>query len=157
MTVNEFEQVGQHALSSIKGLILRAPEDQLAWRPVETVMPLGQLLAHAAASFTPVVRAAVTGHCQPSPDFDGDTLRSLTPSEAAALVEQQQAELTELLEPLSDEEFQTRPASLPWGPSGSLSFCCLSALDHASGHRYQLFLYLKLLGQPLTTQELFGG
>lgn len=153
MTVREFEGTGLHLLDSIAGLIRRAPADKLDWRPADSVMTLGQVLAHTASSFTPVVQIALGEHVHPP---EGATMPSATPDEALAIVAEHKAKLQEALAGLSDEEWLGRHVTLPWGMAGSLGYCGGIAIDHAAGHRYQLFLYLKLLGQQLSTAELYG-
>ncbi len=153
MTVREFESTGLHLLDSIAGLIRRVPADQLDWRPVDTVMTLGQLLEHTASSFTPVMQIALGEQVHPP---EGETMKSVTPEQALAVIEEQKAALKGCLSGLTEKQWLHQHVKLPWGAEGSLGYCGGIAIDHAAGHRYQLFLYLKLLGQPLTTAELYG-
>ncbi|MCC7492445.1 MAG: DinB family protein [Fimbriimonadaceae bacterium] len=160
MNVREFETYGLQTMASIAGLIRRVPADQLGWRPVESVMTLGQLLAHLPAALTEVVDIAVRGTTltpeQLQQMMQGE-LPTATVDAALAACDAQARLLSELLAEVGDEDWQTRQVTVPWGAQGSLAYICISGLDHAVGHRYQLFLYLKLLGQTLGTDELFGG
>ena len=156
MTVREFEANGLHLLDTLANLIRRVPADKLDWRPHEAMMTLGQLVEHTATSFTPVVELAVKQ--PPSDGHGGDIkLRSISVAEGLAIVEQHKALLSELLVGITEDQWLHSQRNLPWGASGSLGFCCVIAIDHAAGHRYQLFMYLKLLGQTLSTNELYGG
>lgn len=160
MTVAEFREAGLHTLDSIGKLAARAPEDQVDWRPCEGCMTLGQLLEHAATSLTPVVEIAITGEMPPpmTPEqlSGGEQLKSIAPGDVAPLIERQKSKLVEVLEQVDDEQWRTVERTLPWGTHGTLGRLCVEGIDHASGHRYQLFLYLKMLGQKLGTMELYG-
>lgn len=161
MTVKEFEAHGLHTLDSIAGLIKLAPEDQLDWRPTPNSMSLAQCIAHLADSLTEVVEWVLVPKPMPSPDELGEMMKpenlpSATPAEGLATVAAQKAKLTELLAGVDDHAWLTEQRSLPWGVAGSMAFCCGQAFEHAFGHRYQLFMYLKLLGQPVDTMVLYG-
>jgi hypothetical protein len=47
--------------------------------------------------------------------------------------------------------------SVPWGPPMPMWRTCLGMAEHWLNHKYQLFFYLKLLGQPVNTMTLYAG
>ena len=164
MTIEEYQGLALECLDSIAKLCARAPEDQLDWRPLDNCMTLGQLLDHLATSLTPMVVMAVTGEMGTAEEqqammqavMKGEQLKRITPAEAQATVAQQKQDLIDILATVSDEDWRNLKRTMPWGTTASISGHAGGALDHASGHRYQLFMYLKLLGQPLGTMELYG-
>jgi len=164
MTIQEYEPIAQAMLDSIGKLVARAPADQLDWRPVPSCMTLGELLQHSATAVTPMIAMAVTGDMGPemTPEelqaavANGDFLSSVTVDEAVKLVAEQKAALTELLAQCSPEDWTSVTRTMPWGTSGTISCLAVEAIDHGAGHRYQLFMYLKLLGQELHTAHLYG-
>lgn len=161
MTVREFEAHSLHTLDAIAGLVRRAPADQLAWRPVDGALTLGQLLAHVAGSLTDVVEMVLHPEAMPSEEemaamMDSSRWPSATPDEALATIAEQKAKLPGLLAEVTDERWLTEQRALPWGVRGSLGLCAMQGLEHAVSHRSQLFWYLKILGHPISTMELYG-
>jgi hypothetical protein len=160
MTVPDYLSYAGQMLRSIQGLCRLALPDKLDWRPCESVMTLGQCMEHTASSLTPLVEMAVTKHFPP-PEFmdvvtQGEHLKNVTAEEAVAIAEKHMARLGDILDDVTPERWENEKVTMPWGFTGSLSMIGVEALDHASGHRYQLFLYLKLLGLPLDTGHLYG-
>ncbi len=127
-------------------------------------MTLGELLQHTATAITPMVAMAVTGDMGPamSPEelhaavANGDFLVAITPAEALKLVQEQKAALSEVLAQVDDHDWRKLSRTMPWGATATISGHAVGAIDHGAGHRYQLFLYLKLLGQELNTAHLYG-
>jgi len=63
-----------------------------------------------------------------------------------------------MLDKVSEEDLQTRPAPAPWDSSDmSLGYRLLQMTAHINQHKGQLFYYLKLLGKPVNTTHLWGG
>jgi uncharacterized damage-inducible protein DinB len=127
----------------------------LDWRPAATLMTLGEVLHHVAESVMPVVEIAVTDEIDPR-WREMEVLPSADVPTALAVIDAHKARLSELLAGVTEEQWRDRQVTMPWGAQGSLGCMCGAALEHGAGHRYQLFLYLKLLGQPLTTAELYN-
>ena len=58
---------------------------------------------------------------------------------------------------VSPADFQARMVAVPWGPPMPMWRTCLGMAEHWVNHKYQLFFYLKLLGQPVNTMTLYAG
>lgn len=161
MTIAEFTRDAGAMQASIRALLELAPADKLDWSPGSNLMPLGKLLWHVGGSLPPVVVMAITKQFPP-PEYlaeevmTGRFLQSATPAEAVALLDAQTARMNELLATVTEDQWLHEQVTMPWGATGSVGQIVIQGLLHAAGHRYQLFMYLKLLGQPLGTAALFG-
>ena len=67
--------------------------------------------------------------------------------------------LRTLLEPVSDDEFLTRPATVPWAPGQRLGEALVNtSLKFLTAYRMQLFLYAKIGGAAdLATSNCWMG
>ena len=77
--------------------------------------------------------------------------------EALDKLEQDKKVLTETLSGVSEEDFQNRQVSVPWGWEAKVEMMALQFLSHFHHHKMQLFTYLKLLGLPVNTTTLYFG
>ena len=60
------------------------------------------------------------------------------------------------LDALSDSEFFGRTIRTPWGAEMTVARAFEALIEHDIHHRTQLYLYLRQLGEELTSQDLFG-
>jgi len=78
-------------------------------------------------------------------------------SEALQAIEKDLNDAIDFIEKdISEEDFFSKVVSAPWGFKGEIRKAVLMAKDHLVNHKMQLHIYLKLLGQPVNTQTLYG-
>jgi len=156
----------------IEGLLGFVDDADLGWKPAtgNNWMTAGQLLRHLASGCGDGVRAFVLG------DWglpDGRDMSELTgeehlpaaeklPSvasiaEARELLAKDRAAVLEALERASEERLASENAPAPWDKSEMvLGRRLLQIIEHEKQHKGQLFCYLKLLGKPVGTANLWG-
>jgi uncharacterized damage-inducible protein DinB len=144
----------------------------LDWKPDSGAnwMTTGQLIKHLATCCGPTFRGFVTGDWGMPADFDPKDMKPedmLLPAEAMPTIDSVAAarqeladdkKLTlEMLEKVSDEDLDTKPAPAPWDPRPMLlGHRLLSMVLHVMQHKGQLYYYLKLQGNPVNTGDLWG-
>lgn len=65
-------------------------------------------------------------------------------------------ELSSLLTSLTIDEFLNKPILNPFGGTSSPEKISIDTITHLYHHRGQLHNYLKMLGQPISTETLFN-
>ncbi len=142
-------------------LVGLAPEDSLAWRPAEAnMMNLGQLLRHLADCPRHLATAARDAFPPPAEFARGNesgVLNGASPAAAARLLEANYAQAVQAIEALSEDDFQGKTVTVPWGPPAPMHMALLAMAMHQSNHKMQLFLYLKILGLDVNTRTLYAG
>ncbi len=161
MTQKEFIEYAESICRPSAKLISLAPAGKLDWKPAQgDYMSLGQLLHHLSTCPGGFVMAV--NNAFPSSDafqkfIQEDLKNSKTPEVAGRELSRGWDEAKAALGAVSAAEFQARMVSVPWGPPMPLWRTCLGMAEHWVNHKYQLFLYLKLLGQPVNTMTLYAG
>jgi hypothetical protein len=147
-------------------------DSELGWKPTtgENWMTTGQLLRHLADGCGVAFKGFVTGDWGMPPDFDPSQMKPedmLPPAEnmptvvsvdeARIMLNNDKRLALEMLEGVTDEELDTKPAPAPWDPSQTiLGHRLLQMVDHTNQHKGQLYYYLKLQGKPVNTHHLWG-
>jgi hypothetical protein len=147
-------------------LLSRLPASQMDWRPEWPTaepsqgMPLSRLLGHllsCLAGFCAALYAARSDHLA-----HFNRLRALPVNHRCSVDEARQrmrdymVHIEEGFALLSDEDL-ARPIPTVFVPEGeALLTLLLGNLEHFINHKYQLFSYLKTLGVPLTTRDLYA-
>jgi len=147
-------------------------DDDLDWKPETGAnwMSTGQLIKHLSTCCGPTFRGFVTGDWGMPANFDPSQVKPedmLQPAEAmpaAASVAEARRELAEdktvtleMLEKVTDEDLDGKPAPAPWDPRPMiLGHRLLSMVLHVMQHKGQLYYYLKLQGKPVNTSDLWG-
>ena len=161
------DSIQQKVLEAIEltaHLVSLVPSESLEWRPVApgngiAAIDLGHLLGHlldCLGGFCAAFYAAF-----PARLSDFEALRSLTVNhfcareEATIRIETYSTCIIRAFECCSDEDLGRKLATV-FVPSGEpLVTVLLGNLEHLINHKYQLFFYLKLLGSPVGTQDLY--
>lgn len=149
-----------------------APVEDLDWKPEtgSNWMTTGQLIKHLATCCGPTFRGFVTGDWGMPAGVDLNEMKPedmLLPAEAMPTIDSVAAAREELaedkkltlkmLEKVSDEDLDTKPAPAPWDPRPMiLGHRLLAMVLHIMQHRGQLYYYLKLQGHPVNTGDLWG-
>jgi hypothetical protein len=161
MTPKEFAEYAEAIHRPSAKLISLAPASKLDWKPGPgNIMSLGQLLHHLSTYPGGLVMAV--NNAFPSSEafqkFNKEDLKNTkTPEIAGRELSRGWDEAKAALAGISPTDFQGRMVSVPWGPPMPMWRTCLGMAEHWLNHKYQLFFYLKLLGQPVNTMTLYAG
>lgn len=161
MTPKEFVGYAEAIHRPSAKLVSLAPANKLDWKPAPgTFMNLGQLLHHLSNCPGGLVMA-VNNAFPPGDAFQKfvqeDLKNTKTPEVAARELSRGWDEAKAALAAVNPADFQARMVSVPWGPPMPLWRTCLGMAEHWLNHKYQLFFYLKLLGQSVNTMTLYAG
>jgi uncharacterized damage-inducible protein DinB len=150
-------------------LFRRVRDEQLAWTPPagRNWMTMGQLLMHcAAAGCGRAARGFVTGEwptVNASPDDRHAPAVGALPSvasvaQAVALLADDRDLAMKSIRAAGESALLERMIVAPWGgPAMPLFQQLLHTIAHLSQHKGQLFYYLKLLGEDVTTPDLWSA
>ncbi len=154
MKRKEFIEYLKGISDPMEALMEMAPKDKLSWKPVDGGWSLGQLLNHCSTSSA--VYQALIKNQWPKPEdrIPHAELPEIEGGKAMEIFQSHLQKSLELLELISDEDYETQPAETPWGAKGSLARLLQVIADHQNSHRVELFMYLKLLGLTVNTQTL---
>ena len=157
------------AFQAALGLVRRVEDDKLDWRPPsgDNWMTTGQLIQHmgSACGFCCAgfvndnwdeLMAGMSGDDMlpsakemPSASSVADAIKQLEADRDVAL---------QMIAKAGEDRLANDKLSAPWNPSPrTLGLHCKHMIDHLNMHRAQLFYYLKLQGQPVNTNHLYGG
>ena len=161
--MNKQEFIESYKMSSFPmGVLIRmAPKDKLNWKPTDKSWTLGQLLHHCSG--TPSVFQRVIDNSWPSrEEMNQSMTNSLSVQQkdgetAAKDFESAVNKVVEKLGQITETDYNNKPASTPWGITGSLGKVLQGAADHQNTHKTELYIYLKLLGLPVNTGTLYIG
>ena len=141
-------------------LISILPGDRLDWLPpIPGAWPAGVLLGHlldCLAGFCAALQAAAPrelAHFTRLRDLPVN--RACSPKEAADRVAVYRDHIEEGFHQLTDADLSRRLPTI-FVPEGELLVTLLLGnLEHLVNHKYQLFIYLKLMGVPVESRDLY--
>ena len=147
-------------IEKTKRLILLIPPDRIEWNPQWPCgsFDIGHLLGHlleCLAGFCAVFHAAFPQQLKGVLE-----LRSLPvnhfckPDEAIARIHVYETYIEEGFELCSDEELE-RMLPTVFVAAESVATLLLGNLEHLINHKYQLFVYLKILSVPVATADIY--
>lgn len=147
--------------------------NQLAWKPEtgSNWMTVGQLLWHCTSACGVAMRAFVTGEWGLP---EGVEFKDLPPDEilppatklptvesieqALQLLGEDHQVGASVLRDVPEADLLGRRFSPPWGGAETTLFQhLLHMIEHLGQHKGQLFYYLKLLGNDVKTEDLWGS
>ncbi|MEW6211288.1 MAG: DinB family protein [Acidobacteriota bacterium] len=140
-------------------LIALIPEDKLDWRPAENSFALSELLGHlleCLAGFCAVLQKTHSDH-----PAHFERLRQLKVNhqcggeEARARIREYRDSIREGFSILTDSDLTRRIPTLFVAEGETVLTLLLGNLEHLVNHKHQLFFYLKLLGAPVSTSDLY--
>ena len=144
-----------------ESLVKMVPADKLDYKPTPDFMSLGQLIFHLCdGGIGEALRKTVSGDWPKIEEMEESMkheLQACNVQEALAKLEQDKKVLRETLDGVTEEDFQNRLVSVPWGWEAKIEMMALQFLSHFFHHKMQLFTYLKLLGLPVNTTTLYFG
>ena len=161
MTPKEFAEYAEAIHRPSAKLISLAPASKPDWKPGPgNIMSLGQLLHHLSTCPGGLVMA-INNAFPPRDVFQKfiqeDLKNTKTPEIAGRELSRGWDEAKAALAGINPTDFQGRMVSVPWAPPMPMWRTCLGMAEHWLNHKYQLFFYLKLLGEPVNTMTLYAG
>ncbi|HUX08397.1 MAG TPA: DinB family protein [Acidobacteriota bacterium] len=138
----------------IRYLISLVPEDKYDWSPSDNMMSLGKLVSHLARSQAIIWIQLEKVEKVPEEYLNWDPLPL---SEALQVFDGELARAVEALSKVSDEDYLESRAKTFWGAEDKLCNLLMLLVDHGIHHKMQLFIYLKILGFQLGSEELYEG
>jgi hypothetical protein len=156
-------------------LMAKVSDSELGWKPAtgQNWMTVGQLLMHMTTACGFCFRGFVTGDWGMPPGVDMKDLPPedmLPPAEKMPAVEsvaearqklaEDKAVALAMIAQAGEDDLDGKMIAAPWDPSGAvkpLGQHLLGMIVHLDAHKSQLFYYLKLMGKPVNTHDLWGG
>lgn len=149
-------------------------DEDLGWKPAtgDNWMTVGQLLHHLGKNNVGATfKGFSTGDWGLPADMDPTDMKpeDMLPSaeklpsvasvaEALEAIAADKALAVAALAAVSDADLESKPAPAPWDPRPMpLGRRLLQMVYHLAQHKGQLFYYLKLMGRPVHTGNLWGG
>ncbi|MEW6127446.1 MAG: DinB family protein [Acidobacteriota bacterium] len=146
-------------IERLDSLIVKIPDDKPEWQPVDSTLPLTDLLGHlleCLAGFCAVLYALRPRQLSHFPH-----LRALPvnqprkATDARQLMEIYRQHLEQGFALLTDDDLSIKVSTV-FVPAGeSVLTLLLGNLEHLLNHKYQLFFYLKMLGVAVASQDLY--
>jgi uncharacterized damage-inducible protein DinB len=161
MKKEEYRQYVLDAFRPAESLIKMVPADKLDWKPAPDFMSMGQLICHLCdGGIGEALRKTISGDW-PKPEEMEASMKHEMPvcdiREALDKLEKDKTVLNETLSGVTEEDFQNKLVSVPWGWEAKMEMMALQFMSHFFHHKMQLFMYLKLLGFPVNTTTLYFG
>ena len=144
-----------------ESLIKMIPADKLDYKPATDFMSMGQLICHLCdGGIGEALRKTISGDWPKQEEME-ETMKHEFPvcdtREALDKLETDRKVLRETLAGISEEDFQNKLVTVPWGWEAKTEMMALQFISHFHHHKMQLFTYLKLLGLPVNTTTLYFG
>jgi len=141
-------------------LIRMIPAASLDWKPETPAShDLGHLLGHlldCLAGFCAVFRAAFPGELAHLAELQSrEVNHACPPQEALERFQEYSAHIDRGFALASDDDLRRSIPSVFVPEGESLMTLLLGNLEHLVNHKYQLFVYLKLLGLPVSSRDLY--
>ncbi len=122
------------------------PEGGLDYRPTPGQRSTLELLQYLSYDLAASVEGMVKGNWDRYPDV-AEAAKSMAAEDFPKAMEKQMIYVKALLDSVSDEEFMTREAEVPWGEKHKLGRALLELPYRCIvAYRMQLFLYAKAAG-----------
>jgi uncharacterized damage-inducible protein DinB len=170
--VDVLRQDAEHMYATTEKLLGRVPADGLGWKPSsgENWMTVGQLALHCTNACGTGIKGFLTGDwgLPEGARFEDLPPEQMLPPASALpsvanmeeaqrlLAEDRRLALTQLAG-VDEARLLRERSPAPWGgPEVTLFQHLESMIQHLGQHKGQLFYYLKLMGQPLNTGDLWG-
>lgn len=153
------------AYHATEGLMKKIHDDQLAWKPAteNNWMTMAQLLMHLTQSCGLCCKGFVTDDWS----FAGEAATAMPTAEempgvesldqAFAMLKEDRQLALAMVEQAGEDDLAGKMVTAPWAPGElNVGLHLLHMVMHLQQHRDQLFYYLKLLGRPVHTGDLWG-
>ncbi|MHB8079441.1 MAG: DinB family protein [Candidatus Krumholzibacteriia bacterium] len=156
------------AYPATDALMAKLTDAELGWKPAtgSNWMTVGQLLMHLTNACGACCQGFATGDWGMPADLPAEAM--LPPAaklpavasvaEARQKLAADKALALKMIAQVGEADLQARQAAAPWDPTHprSLGENFLGMIGHLNSHKSQLFYYLKLMGKPVHTGDLWG-
>ena len=167
MTKAEYAKFTKGIVTATRGLVSKAPENKLDWRPDASFLKLGAVVRHVCTAVGAELSNVMNGGWAYKPEGGGEGL-GLPSADAFPTVKSVKEGLDmldadwklfeEAFSRVSEHTFNAQVCTIPWmAPGTMLKEYLLLTAEHLSNHRMQLFMYLRLLGVKVNTSHLYGA
>lgn len=145
-------------------LVSLVPDENLHWRPnadadERPLMELGELLGHlldCAAGFCACFAKAFPGRWPAMEKLEALSVNHFCgPREALTRLDEYRLRIKVASTEISDEDLKRCVPTVFVAEGEPLITLLLGNLEHLSHHKYQLFLYLRMLGLKVGTADLY--
>jgi len=155
--LTEFDRIIR-ATEVLFGLV---PEDKIEWAPVDGMFTAGQQMLHIAGTLKVYSDACVSGEW-PIMSIDEILKRNHeTPSATSALalrlLRRTVGDFKKMVSGFSEAELDGEVFSPQFGRKVPRRTLILLCIEHHLSHKAELFMYLRLLGVPVGSKELYFG
>lgn len=159
------------AYGATEGLLRHLSDDELDWKPEtgSNWLTVGQLLQHLTNACGASFRGFVTGEWGVPEEAMKDMAPEdmLPPAEkypTATSIESVRNLLKEdrelahrMIAEAGEDRLKGEISTAPWDPRPlKLGHRLLGMVEHLGNHQSQLYYYLKLMGKPVNTMDLYG-
>lgn len=163
MKKSDFIEMMRRTQAPLKGMIEMVPDDKPDWAPEKGFMSIAQVLKHLSENWC-LIKIMVTNQWpfndpkEMEESLKLENMPGCSKAEALQAIEKDLNDTIDFIEKeISEEDFFSKVVSAPWGFEGEIRKAVLMAKNHLVNHKMQLHIYLKLLGQPVNTQTLYGA
>ena len=140
-------------------LVARVPRDQLEWRPVPDSFRNCDLLGHLLETLSGFCAALFAVYPHELSDFarlrDLPVNHCCSIEEATRRLREYQEFIAEGFALLTTADLTRRVPTLFTPDGEAVLTILLGNLEHLINHKHQLFIYLKLLGIPVSSRDLY--
>lgn len=162
MNREEFLEYAAPVYQAARAVLKAVPADRLDYAPRAGMLTIGQVAMHIGSACAGAIQFVAGGNFPPMTEKmglpPGESFPTGTIAEALAALDADEKLLREIVMGWTEEQFQHDVVQEPWSPVPTTNWkLCLSMLDHLSGHKMQLFQYLRILGCDVNTWTLFGA
>ena len=161
MKKEDFYQYVMESFRPAETLVRMVPADKMEWKPAPGFMSMGQLICHLCdGGIGEALRKTISGDWPDMEELEEEMKQEMPAcdvEEALDKLETDRRVLHETLSGVTDEDFENKLVSVPWGWEAKMEMMALQFLSHFFHHKMQLFTYLKLLGLPVNTTTLYFG
>lgn len=160
MTPQQFREYAVMQLSPTEPLFRLVTNEQKDWKPTESSFTAAQLMYHIAYALQFNANGIAKN------EWELPSLRHVfvanrkTPNvsveECIAFYQETSEQFLNIYNTMTEEEFQT--ATVDSTQLGKVQKWKISlfALDHHLNHKAELFMYLKMMGIPVNSKDLYG-
>ena len=154
-----------------EGLLRHLSDDELDWKPEtgSNWLTVGQLVLHLTNACGASCRGFVTGDWgMPAEAMENMSMEDMLPpaekfptatsiASVRNLLEEDRELMHRTIAEAGEDRLANEKSTAPWDPRPvPLGQQLLGMVTHLGNHQSQLFYYLKLMGKPVNTMDLYG-
>lgn len=150
----------EHQIDRLDHLTTLIPDDQLDWvPPIPSAFPLAILLGHlleSLAGFCAVLYAAHPVRLRHFEELKKRPVNTrMTAGETRTRMGEYRERIREGLAALQDLDLGRMLSTVFVAEGESILSLLLTNIEHLASHKYQLFVYLRLLGVAVASKDLY--